>query len=225
MAGEIQTSFRANSTLYSVVRSPQSGGMVWDNVSGYFTTYNTTLYSNYSVSLTQQGTASAYYVGNFPTGIAPGTYNVVAKQQLGGSPAEADPTVAQGQLEWNGTRPLPLSDLVTSGQYAQSFPIPIAYGTMVRDFGIYFKSSVDHVTPFTSGVVSGQIVRGSGTWGPLQSGAFVEVGNGFYNLQALTSGDLAATTVKLLFTANGISGLSADPVAMTIVTQRVSGVA
>jgi hypothetical protein len=199
--------------------------MVWDNVSGYFTTYNTTLYSNYSVSLTQQGTASAYYVGNFPTGIAPGTYNVVAKQQLGGSPAEADPTVAQGQLEWNGTRPLPLSDLVTSGQFAQSFPIPIAYGTMVRDFGIYFKSSVDHVTPFTSGVVSGQIVRGSGTWGPLQSGAFVEVGNGFYNLQALTSGDLAATTVKLLFTANGISGLSADPVAMTIVTQRVSGVA
>lgn len=225
MAGEIQCSYKAAVTLYSVVRSPQSGGMVWDNVSGYFTTYNTTLYSNYSVSLTQQGTASAYYVGNFPTGIAPGTYNVVAKQQLGGSPAEADPTVAQGQLEWNGTRPLPLSDLVTSGQYAQSFPIPIAYGTMVRDFGIYFKSSVDHVTPFTSGVVSGQIVRGSGTWGPLQSGAFVEVGNGFYNLQALTSGDLAATTVKLLFTANGISGLSADPVAMTIVTQRVSGVA
>lgn len=225
MAGEIQCSYKAAVTLYGVVRSPQSGGMVWDNVSGYFTTYNTTLYSNYSVSLTQQGTASAYYVGNFPTGIAPGTYNVVAKQQLGGSPAEADPTVAQGQLEWNGTRPLPLSDLVTSGQYAQSFPIPIAYGTMVRDFGIYFKSSVDHVTPFTSGVVSGQIVRGSGTWGPLQSGAFVEVGNGFYNLQALTSGDLAATTVKLLFTANGISGLSADPVAMTIVTQRVSGVA
>jgi hypothetical protein len=225
MAGEIQCSYKAAVTLYGVVRSPQSGGMVWDNVSGYFTTYNTTLYSNYSVSLTQQGTASAYYVGNFPTGIAPGTYNVVAKQQLGGSPAEADPTVAQGQLEWNGTRPLPLSDLVTSGQFAQSFPIPIAYGTMVRDFGIYFKSSVDHVTPFTSGVVSGQIVRGSGTWGPLQSGAFVEVGNGFYNLQALTSGDLAATTVKLLFTANGISGLSADPVAMTIVTQRVSGVA
>lgn len=225
MAGEIQCSYKAAVTLYGVVRSPQSGGMVWDNVSGYFTTYNTTLYSNYSVSLTQQGTASAYYVGNFPTGIAPGTYNVVAKQQLGGSPAEADPTVAQGQLEWNGTRPLPLSDLVTSGQYAQSFPIPIAYGTMVRDFGIYFKSSVDHVTPFTSGVVSGQIVRGSGTWGPLQSGAFVEVGNGFYNLQALTSGDLAATKVKLLFTANGISGLSADPVAMTIVTQRVSGVA
>ncbi len=225
MAGEIQCSYKAAVTLYGVVRSPQSGGMVWDNVSGYFTTYNTTLYSNYSVSLTQQGTASAYYVGNFPTGIAPGTYNVLAKQQLGGSPAEADPTVAQGQLEWNGTRPLPLSDLVTSGQFAQSFPIPIAYGTMVRDFGIYFKSSVDHVTPFTSGVVSGQIVRGSGTWGPLQSGAFVEVGNGFYNLQALTSGDLAATTVKLLFTANGISGLSADPVAMTIVTQRVSGVA
>lgn len=225
MAGEIQCSYKAAVTLYGVVRSPQSGGMVWDNVSGYFTTYNTTLYSNYSVSLTQQGTASAYYVGNFPTSIAPGTYNVVAKQQLGGSPAEADPTVAQGQLEWNGTRPLPLSDLVTSGQFSQSFPIPIAYGTMVRDFGIYFKSSVDHVTPFTSGVVSGQIVRGSGTWGPLQSGAFVEVGNGFYNLQALTSGDLAATTVKLLFTANGISGLSADPVAMTIVTQRVSGVA
>ena len=135
MAGEIQCSYKAAVTLYGVVRSPQSGGMVWDNVSGYFTTYNTTLYSNYSVSLTQQGTASAYYVGNFPTGIAPGTYNVVAKQQLGGSPAEADPTVAQGQLEWNGTRPLPLSDLVTSGQYAQSFPIPIAYGTMVRDFG------------------------------------------------------------------------------------------
>ena len=39
MAGEIQCSYKAAVTLYGVVRSPQSGGMVWDNVSGYFTTY------------------------------------------------------------------------------------------------------------------------------------------------------------------------------------------
>jgi hypothetical protein len=80
------------------------------------------------------------------------------------------------------------------------------------------------VTPFTSGVVSGQIWRdGATSPSPLQSGAFTEVGNGFYNLQALTSGDLLATTVKLLFSAQGISGGQADVLPMSVVLQRSSG--
>lgn len=225
MAGEIQASYKAGVTVYSLIRSPQSGGMIYDTVSGIFTDYSTSLYTNYTVSLTQQGTASAYYVGNFPTGIPAGDYNVVAKQQLAGSAAETDPTVAQGDVQWNGSRPLPLSDLATSGQIGQMAPLRVAYGTMVKDFGIYLKSSVDHVTPFTSGIVSGQIIRNSGVWGPLQSGAFTELGNGFYNLQALTSGDLRGQSIKLLFTANGISGFSADPLAITLLTQKSSGVA
>lgn len=172
----------------------------------------------------EQGTASGYYVGNFPTGITTaGVYNVIVKRQTTASPAEADPTIAVGEIQWNGSEVLPLSNLATSGQIGQIGPIKIARGTMVRNFPIYLKSSIDHVTPFTSGGVSGQLAKDNGSFGPFQSGAFTEVGLGWYNLQAITSGDTNAETIKMVFTANGVSGGTSDPLPMAFITQKVSG--
>ncbi len=94
---------------------------------------------------------------------------------------------------------------------------------MIQNFPLYFRSSIDHVTPFVSGIISGQISRNGGAFGALQSGAYTELGLGFYALQALTSGDTSAVTIALMFNAVGISGGTSDPLPLGIVTQHSSG--
>lgn len=220
MANEIQgRGPGAGKSPYFLVRNHTSG-FVWNGTS--FVAYASGQTDLYDVALTEQG-LSNYYVGNFPSAIPAGVYAVEARDRIGAAPAETDPIFGMETFQWNGAVAAPLSDTATSGQLGQTGPIRIARGTMIQNFPIYFKSSVDHITPFTSGVVSGQIARDGGSFGALQSGAFTEIGQGFYNLQALTSGDLLANSVKLLFTAVGISGGNADPVPLSLVLQRTSG--
>lgn len=224
MSAEIQARYSTGKTVYAIIRGLSNNtGKVWNTATPGFETYNTANFANYVISMTEQGSASGFYTGNFPSAIPPGSYSVIAQAQTGGSPAETDTFVAGGNIEWNGSNPAPLSDTATSGQLGQIGPVKVPRGVMIQNWGIYFKSSADHVTPFVSGVISGQIARDAGSFGALQSGAFVEVGNGWYNLLSLTSGDLLANTAKLLFTAAGISGGQADPVPMFIVLQKVSG--
>lgn len=221
MAAELQFSFMAGRTCYVLVRNRI--GQIWNGSS--FEAYATANYANYVISATQQGTASAFYVATFPSAIVPGVYSIVGKEQIAGSPAETDPTVATGEEQWNGTVTLPLSDLATSGQMGQLLPIKVYRGQQILNFPFKLVSSVDHITPFTSGVVSGQISRDGGIFGALQSGAFSEIGLGYYSLQAFTSGDLLANTVAITFTAAGISGGLSDPRDIVILTQRTSGMA
>ena len=94
---------------------------------------------------------------------------------------------------------------------------------MIQNFPIYLVSATDHVTPFVSGVISGQISRDGGAFGALQSGAFTEIGLGTYKLQALTSGDILCNTAALVFTGTGISGGTSDPRVFTLLLQRTSG--
>lgn len=218
MANEIQFSTRTGIVTYTEVRNPAA--QIYNVASGALMPYFSGL-GNTSIAALEQG-ATGYYTASFPA-VAAGAYNVRARQQIGGSAADSDPVVAVGDLQWDGANVLPLANLATSGQVSQIGPIRLARGTMIRNFSLYLKSSADHVTPFTSGVVSGQIARDGGAFGPLQSGALLEQGLGFYSLQALTSGDLLANTVSLLFTANGVSGGSSDPLPMSVVLQRTSG--
>lgn len=219
MAGELQ--FRgpgADTTCYVLIRTVT--GTIWNGSS--FETYVTANYTTYDIAATEQGTSSNYFTATFPSTIPTGRYYIEAKQQLGGTPAETDPSVADGTYDWNGAT-VGLADLATSGQLGLLSPMRLARGSMLLNFPVYLKSSADHVTPFTSGVVSGQISRDGGSFGALQSGAFTEIGLGFYRLQALTSGDTLANTISLVFTAVGISGGAADPLPISIVTQRTSG--
>lgn len=219
MAGELQVSYRTAKTVYVLIRN--TVGQVYNGST--FVTYATADYVGYAVSLTEQGTASAYYVGDFPT-VAAGRYNVVAKERVGSAADETDPTLGTETFDWNATVVYsPPTAGASSGQVSTIGPIRLARGTMVQNFPIYLRSATDHVTPFVSGVLSGQVARDGGSFGVLQSGAFTEIGQGFFNLQALTSGDLLANTVKLLFTARGISGGNSDPLPMSFVLQRTSG--
>ena len=219
MANELQGSFTTGKVAYFLIRDRNA--QIWSTVNGSLGTYNSSNYSGYVISAAEQGTASSFYIGNFPATAGPGDYGVIMKQQLGSNPAETDPTVDVGTVPWNGVNVAQLSDLQVSGVALSPIMLPRSF--MVQNFPIYFRSSADHLTPFTSGVVSGQISRDGGAFGPLQSGAFTEVGHGFFNLQALTSGDLNANTISLLFTANGISGGSADPVPQSFFLKRISG--
>lgn len=221
MAGELKISFPPNRTVYFMVLS--SSGQVWRTDTNVWEAYNTSNVSAYAVSAVQQGTASSLYLGTFPTQIAAGVYDALAKQQVGGSVSEGDPTVgSEDGFSWTGSARVSLSDLATSGQVGQFSPIRLARSWQILNYPIYLKSAVDHVTPMTSGVVSGQISKDGGAFGPLQSGAFTEVGMGFFRT-TLTSGDLAANTIALLFTAAGISGGTSDPLPQAYITQRTSG--
>lgn len=221
MANELLAQAAADINVYFTIRNRT--GQIWNTSSSAFEAYSTASYGSYDTPATEQGTASGIYAADFPSTIIPGVYSIVAYQQLGGSPAETDRYVAQGDFQWNGTAQMPLSDVATSGQLSYYLPTKPSYGTMIPNFPLYFKSSADHVTPFVSGVLSGQISRNGGAFGPLQSGAFTERGAGWYVLQSLTSGDLAAGSVALLFTAVGISGGTADPVPLAMVMQKTSG--
>lgn len=205
-------------TCYVLIRN--SVGQIWNGSS--FGAYSTAAFATYPVSATEQGTASNTYVANFPSTITPGVYSIIAKNQLGGSPAETDPTVATGDEQWNGTITLPLSDLATSGQIGQIAPIKVYRGEMITNFPFKMVSATDHVTPFTSGIISGQIARDNGNFGALQSGLVTEIGLGFYRVN-LTSGDLLCNTAALTFTGVGVSGGNSDPRDFGLILQRSSG--
>ena len=196
---------------------------IWNGVTSTFVAYATSAYSGYPITCAEQGVASAYYVGSIPASVPAGIYSALFKQQIGVNPAESDTTIVAGDINWNGSNVAPLSDTATSGQLGTLSPIRLARGTMVKNYPLYLKSAADHVTPLVSGTVSGQISRDGASFGALQSGSFAEVGLGWYSLQALTSGDLLANTVALLFTAANPSGQASDPLPQAFVLQRTSG--
>lgn len=100
MASEIQCTHTATGkNLYALIRN--STGGVWNGSS--FVSYATANLSTYATSLIEQGTASRYYAATFSASIATGVYNVAVYERQGASPAEGDPLVAAGQVEWNGS--------------------------------------------------------------------------------------------------------------------------
>lgn len=218
MSGEVQAApGEAGLTLDFLVTS--AAGQVWNRSGGgAFEAYNSSHYSTYTTSMTEQGVASALYLGNFPSTIPAGVYGIVAKRRAGADPAETDAVVSQGELHWDGSAVVPLSSLATAAQIAQIAPLRPARGVAIPNFLFKMVSATDSKTPLTSGVVSGMISRDGGAFGPLQSGAFTEIGKGWYRLLALTSGDLLCNTAALVLTAAG-----ADQRDFGFVLQRTSG--
>lgn len=222
MANELQVTFEQGKTLYAVIYN-QTSGMPWSTSgAGGFSAFVSGAWPEYAISLTEQG-VSSFYAGNMPSAIPAGLYSVQAREQIGGGALQTDPPVGDGNVNWDGSKMVPISDLVTSGQLSEFYPTRLARGEMIQNFPINLVSSLDHSTPITSGTISGQISRDGGSFGPLQSGAFTEIGLGWYKLQALTSGDLLANTVALHFTAFKSGGGNSDPLNMSIVLQRTSG--
>jgi len=223
MASEIQFEFSHGRQCYALVRNGQNN-QIWNTSggTGAFEVWTDGNYAVYPISCSEDG-SSAHYAGNFPPAIPPGDYAVSAKQQLGGSPAETDPTVATGDIQWNGITVAPLSDTATSGQIGTYLPMRLTRGVQILNFPFKLVQAGDHVTALTSGICSGQISRDGGAFGILQSGQYTEIGKGWYSVQALTSGDLLANTAIVSFQAVSISGIASDPREYPMILQRTSG--
>lgn len=226
MAGELQIGYRSGASLVCVVFSADSGGLAWRSqiAPAAFIPFQSGVLTDFAfppLNMSNQG--GVYYYADMPQDIPTGAYNVVV-YDLGLGNTSINPGQGTGRIEWtgnSGSRFIPsYSNLVTSGLFTNAFPTQLSRSFAVRNFPIYLKSAEDHVAPFTSGIVSGQIAHNSGLFTALQSGQVVEVGNGFYNVMALTSGDLDAETAKMLFVARGISGGWSDPLAYSLVLQR-----
>lgn len=103
MSNEFNADGGQNATVYVLLfGSGSNRGKVWNGSS--FVTYATADRATYAISLTEQGTASGIYFGNFPTAITSGgTYEWKAYQQAGESPAEGDTLLNDGSEDWTGS--------------------------------------------------------------------------------------------------------------------------
>lgn len=218
MSKEIGIAYTSQATVYFNVTN---SGLYWNNASGTFNAFQSGQQANTGLSATEDGITGIYW-GNFPAAIPPGQYGIIGRQQLGGAPADTDRNLGTQNYEWNGSKTLPRSDLATSGQIGILAPIRIFRGQMVQNFPFKMVSAADHVTPFVSGVISGQISRDGAAFTNLQSGNVTEIGHGWYQVP-LTSGDLLANSVALIFTGNGISGGVCDQRDFGMILQRTSG--
>jgi hypothetical protein len=101
MANEIQAPYGLTGrTLYALVRSA-TAGTIWQTTTSTMVAYVTANLANYIIAVNEEGTASRYYLGDFPAAPA-GSYSVAVYDRLGGSPAEGDTLVATGNIDWTG---------------------------------------------------------------------------------------------------------------------------
>lgn len=98
MSQELQADYIAGKVVYFLLRN--SVGSIWNGAA--FEAYVTANYATYDIAATEQGTASGYYVATMPA-TALGVYYIVAKEQIGGGPAETDITVGTGTIQWTGS--------------------------------------------------------------------------------------------------------------------------
>jgi hypothetical protein len=112
MANEIWHSYANSSTLYALIYR-DSDKYIYVTGSSTFEavgTWNNTRAGQCAIAMTATGDM---FFANFPT-VAAGTYNVEVRLQSGGSPAALDFPIAQGQMIWDGTTEILISEIEQS---------------------------------------------------------------------------------------------------------------
>lgn len=99
MANEIQTDQPGltGQVVYAVVFN--GVGQAWNGTA--FVAVNPANWTSYALTLTEV-TGTGLFRGDMPAAAA-GTYFVVARRRVGGSPAITDPAVAAGTVQWAGS--------------------------------------------------------------------------------------------------------------------------
>lgn len=100
------TQFTSGQTVYAIVLN--SSGQAWNSGSSAFEMPTAANWANYAVTMTEQTTShlTGIYAGSFPGAItAAGVYNILFRQQAGGSPAATDASngMLGGQFFWTGS--------------------------------------------------------------------------------------------------------------------------
>lgn len=196
MAKELQCDAPTASTVRAQVRN-RANGQVWYTVTPAFEAYSTAHVASYAVTMTEAGTASGYFTGDFPSAIPAGLYDVIYFILTGGSLAEGDTKVSIEQIQWSGTAPLSLN------------VIPLVTTT----------------TTVTNQLTAAQIA--TGVWQDATSGDFTvasSIGKALYIANVapggsgghLISGSNSGTTTLGALTVSGATTLAA--VSMTTLT-------
>jgi len=88
----------ASGTLYTRIRN--AAGLWWNGAS--FEAYSAANYSDYVITMTEEGD-SGVYIADFPSAVTiGGTYEYFVHLQAGGSPAEGDYVINTGKIDWTG---------------------------------------------------------------------------------------------------------------------------
>ena len=92
----IETTFASGSTLYAVLHNPD--GTVWNDLNSAWETFNASLWAQYAIALTEQGTSS-YYKAAYPTVAVDALSTVVIYEQSDVAPAITDAASGIGQSQ------------------------------------------------------------------------------------------------------------------------------
>ena len=103
MGNEIRTSYTTGKTLYALIWDYEND-KVWYNTGGEFETHGTSSRTNADYAITLTELASGFYLGDWPTAMSAGKYDVVIKIQAGASPADSDAGYGPVEKQWTGTR-------------------------------------------------------------------------------------------------------------------------
>lgn len=203
MAGELQTDWTTGTTVYFQVRN--SVGQIW-NTSGTpaFENYVTANIANYAITATEQGSASGFFVGTMPATITAGIYSIEAKQRIGVSVAESDPTVGTGNISWSGTVSIGLNAVQLAADQ-----VPMKKNTALSGFQFLMVSSSDNVTPATGLTVTGTVSLDGAAFSALTN-SVSEIGSGWYKVN-LAAADTNGNTVALKFAATGAATTNIGP--------------
>ena len=112
MANEIHLVGVSGSSVYAHILN--SEGKRWNGAA--FETFDAGNYSNYSISLAEDG-ATGVYLGTFPATITADTYNIIMFNQLGGSPANGDTPIGAQTIVWDGTDTDPEPEASTTSNF------------------------------------------------------------------------------------------------------------
>jgi hypothetical protein len=101
MSSEIITIYQPSKILYYIIID--NDGLVWDG--NTFVSVDSDNWGDYNLPLSENGTSTGVYIGDFPTAItSESIYNIVIYNQEGGVAAVSDsPPIALGQINWDGT--------------------------------------------------------------------------------------------------------------------------
>ncbi len=115
MSNELKTQFNSGATVYAVLLNVS--GHAWRADTQVFETPLAADWGHYATAVTEQST-TGIYEGNFPIAITtPGAYNVLFRQQSGGSPAASDFSSGMigGTIFWTGSaEAFPLASSATN---------------------------------------------------------------------------------------------------------------
>ena len=92
----IETLFAPGGTMYAVVHHPD--GTVWNDVNQVFEAFNVSVWNEYAIPLTEQG-STGYYTGVYPAAITDVLTSEALYLQTGGGPVVTDGQIGIAQSQ------------------------------------------------------------------------------------------------------------------------------